>query len=263
MTQQNAMQSDLTKSALKSYLLRLADSNMILGQRLCELCAKAPAIEEEMAVMNVALDLVGQARNWYEYAADLEGGERDADKLAFRRDAHEYRNLLLTEQPNGDYAVTMARQFFYDVWHYFTLKNLAKGSDERVAGIAAKALKEVTYHLRRSSEWVKRLGDGTDESHQRMQDAIDLLWRFTGELTLADETDQSMADAGIGPDPDQLKQDWEGMVNEVLTEATLTPQPEGTWMYLGGKRGEHTEHLGFILAEMQFLQRAYPDATVW
>ncbi len=251
------------KEILQSYLLRLADSDMILGQRLCELCGKAPALEEEMALMNVALDLVGQARNWYEYVAELEGKGRDADQLAFLRDAHDYRNLLITEQPNGDYAVTMARQFFYDVWHYFTLKGLVNSSDERVAGIAAKALKEVTYHLRRSSEWVKRLGDGTEESHRRMQDGIDLLWRFTGELIQADDVDQQIAAAGIGPDTVQLTNDWRGLVKEVLQEATLTPQPDDAWMYLGGKRGEHTEHLGFILAEMQFLQRAYPDAKVW
>ncbi|MBE01515.1 1,2-phenylacetyl-CoA epoxidase subunit PaaC [Marinobacter lutaoensis] len=248
---------------LQSYLLRLADSDMILGQRLCELCGKAPALEEEMALMNVALDLVGQARNWYEYVAELEDQGRDADMLAFRRDAHEYRNLLLTEQPNGDYAVTMARQFFFDVWHYHTLQSLVNAPDERIAGIAAKALKEVTYHLRRSSEWIKRLGDGTEESHRRMQDAVDLLWRFTGELIQPDEVDQQIAKAGIGPDPEQLRDDWRGMVKAVLQEATLTPQPDDAWMYLGGKRGEHTEHLGFILAEMQFLQRAYPDAKVW
>ncbi len=157
----------------------------------------------------------------------------------------------------------MGRQFFFDVWHYFTLKSLTASSDERIAGIAAKALKEATYHLRRSSEWVKRLGDGTEESHRRMQDAVDILWRFTGELITPDDTDRVMAEAGIGPDPDQLAKDWRGMVNEVLAQATLTPGDEDAWMYMGGKHGEHTEHLGFILAEMQFLQRAYPDATTW
>lgn len=251
------------QEALQNYLLRLADSDMILGQRLCELCGKAPAIEEELALMNVALDLVGQARNWYEYAAELRGSDLDADMLAFRRDAPEYRNLLLTEQPNGDYAVTMARQFFFDAWHYLTLQSLAGAGDERIAGIAAKGLKEATYHLRRSSEWIKRLGDGTEESHRRMQDAIDLLWRFTGELTEPDETDRIMAEAGIGPEPAKLKQEWQELVYKVLEQATLTPQSDDAWMYLGGKRGEHTEHLGFILAEMQFLQRAYPDAKVW
>lgn len=249
--------------ALQEFLLRMADSDMILGQRLSELTGKAPAIEEEMAVMNVALDLVGQARNWYEYAAEVKGGGLDADLLAFRRDAHEYRNHLMVEQPNEDYAVTMGRQFFFDVWHYLTLKSLAKAKDERIAGIAGKALKEATYHLRRSSEWVQRLGDGTEESHRRMQDAVDILWRFTGELTLPDEVDKTMFEAGNGPDPAQLKREWHGMVNEVLGAATLTPGEEDAWMYLGAKHGEHTEHLGHILAEMQFLQRAYPDAKVW
>ncbi|SFW97726.1 1,2-phenylacetyl-CoA epoxidase subunit PaaC [Marinospirillum alkaliphilum] len=249
--------------ALQEYLLRLADSALILGQRLCELCGKAPAVEEEMALMNVALDLVGQARNWYDYAAELEGGQRDADALAYRRDAHEFRNLLLVEQPNGDYAVTMARQFFYDAWHYFTLQALVNAPDERVAGIAAKALKEVTYHLRRSSEWMKRLGDGTEESHQRMEVAVESLWRFTGEMLTADAVEQHLATAGLAPDAEQLAADWQGLVNSVLTEATLSLPPADAWMQQGGKTGRHTEHLGFILAEMQFLQRAYPDAKIW
>ncbi|EBA00201.1 1,2-phenylacetyl-CoA epoxidase subunit PaaC [Marinobacter sp. ELB17] len=251
------------QKALQDYLLRLADSDMILSQRLCELCGKAPAIEEEMAIMNVGLDLVGQARNWYEYAAELIDDGRDADKLCFLRDALDYRNLLLVEQPNEDYAVTMARQFFFDVWHYFILKNLVNASDERIANIAAKAVKEATYHLRRSSEWVKRMGDGTEESHRRIQEAFDLLWRFTGELVTPDETDHAMFKAGIGPDPEKLKQDWFGMVREVAAQATLKTGAEDAWMYMGGKSGVHTEHLGFILAEMQFLPRAYPDATTW
>ncbi|WP_092014973.1 1,2-phenylacetyl-CoA epoxidase subunit PaaC [Marinobacter daqiaonensis] len=249
--------------ALQEYLLRLADSDMILGQRLCELCGKAPALEEEMALMNVALDLVGQARNWYEYAAELLDDGRSADDLAFRRDAQYYRNALMVEQPNGDYAVTMARQFFFDAWHYFTLQALTKAPDERIASIAAKATKESQYHLRRSSEWVRRLGDGTEESHERMQAAVDDLWRFTGDMIEADEVERQMFEAGIGPDPEQLVADWKGLVNEVLTEATLTPPPEGAWMYRGAKEGHHTEHLGFILAEMQFLPRAYPDAKTW
>ncbi|WP_114416898.1 1,2-phenylacetyl-CoA epoxidase subunit PaaC [Marinospirillum perlucidum] len=251
------------QQALQEYLLRLGDSALILGQRLCELCGKAPAVEEEMALMNVALDLVGQARNWYEYAAELENQGRSADDLAYLRDAHEYRNLLLVEQPNGNYAVTMARQFFYDAWHYFTLKALVESSDERLAGIAAKALKEVTYHLRRSSEWVKRLGDGTEESHAKMQEAVELLWRFTGELTSTDEVEKQLATAGLAPNEEQLACDWQGLVEAVLSEATLELQPEDAWMYKGGKQGEHTEHLGYILAEMQFLPRAYPDAKIW
>lgn len=251
------------QEALQEYLLRLADSDMILGQRLCELCGKAPALEEEMALMNVALDLVGQARNWYEYAAELLDDGRSADDLAFRRDAHQYRNALLVEQPNGDYAVTIGRQFFFDAWHYFTIAALTGAPDERIASIAAKAAKEVQYHLRRSAEWVKRFGDGTEESHQRMQTAVDDLWRFTGEMIEADDVDKQLFQAGIGPDPEQLVADWRGLVNDVLTEATLTPPPADAWMYKGAKVGHHTEHLGFILAEMQFLPRAYPDATTW
>ncbi|GGE66066.1 phenylacetic acid degradation protein [Streptosporangium jomthongense] len=251
------------QQALQEYVLRLADSAMILGQRLSELTGKAPAVEEELASMNVALDLVGQARNWYEYAAELIDDGRNADNLCFLRDAHDYRNLLLVEQPNEDYAVTIARQFFFDVWHYFTLKSLVNASDERIASIAAKAVKEATYHLRRSSEWVKRMGDGTEESHRRMQNAFDILWRFTGELITPDDVDNAMFKAGIGPDPEQLRQDWLGMVREVSAQATVTPGAEDAWMYMGGKRGEHTEHLGHILAVMQFLPRAYPDATTW
>lgn len=251
------------EQTLQEYLLRLADSNLIISQRLCELCGKAPAIEEEMALMNVALDLVGQARNWYEYAADLDENKRDADTLAFRRDAHDYRSLLLTEQPNGDYADTMTRQFFFDVWHYLTLQTLVNSPDERIAGIAGKALKEVTYHLRRSSAWVKRMGDGTEESHQRMEAAVENLWRFTGELITPDKIDLDLAALGLAPNPKQLAEDWQGLVKEVLTEATLTLQPDDAWMHLGGKKGVHTEHLGLILAEMQFLQRAYPDAKTW
>ncbi|HZJ94503.1 MAG TPA: 1,2-phenylacetyl-CoA epoxidase subunit PaaC [Thiopseudomonas sp.] len=251
------------QQALQTYLLRLADSNLILSQRLCELCGKAPAVEEELALMNVALDLVGQARNWYEYAGELDEEKRDADALAFRRDAHQYHSFLLTEQPNGDYAVTMARQFFYDTWHYFTLQALVNSADERIAGIAEKAIKEVTYHLRRSSAWMKRLGDGTDESHQRMEVAVESLWRFTGELITPDEVDIDLAKQGLAPDPTQLAEDWNGLVKEVLAEATLTLQPDDAWMYLASKKGIHSEHLGLILAEMQFLQRAYPDATTW
>ncbi|MBK1851214.1 phenylacetate-CoA oxygenase subunit PaaC [Marinobacter sp. 1-4A] len=251
------------QEALQEYLLRMADSGMILAQRLSELVGKAPALEEELASSNVALDLIGQARNWYEYAAELIDDGRDADKLVFLRDAHDYRNLLMVEQPNDDYAVTMARQFFFDVWHYFTLKALVNAKDERIANIAAKAVKEATYHLRRSSEWVKRMGDGTEESHRRIQDAFNLLWRFTGELITPDDIDHAMFEAGIGPDPQQLKQDWFGMVREVAAQATLAVGEEDAWMYMGGKTGEHTEHLGHILAVMQFLPRAYPDATTW
>lgn len=249
------------KNDLIEYLLRLGDNAMINGQRLCEWCGRAPALEEEMALMNVGLDLVGQARNWYEYAAELLADGRDADQLAFRRDERAYRNTLLVEQPNGDYAVTTAKLFLFDAWHFHTLSALSASSDERIAAIAAKGLKEVTYHLRRSGEWVERLGDGTEESRQRMLAGIDEVWRFTFDLLSSDEIEQRLAAAGIGADGAAVTAAWQATVEQVFERASLpVPQP-ASYFYLDGKRGLHTEHLGILLAEMQFLQRAYPDAT--
>ncbi|WP_281688346.1 1,2-phenylacetyl-CoA epoxidase subunit PaaC [Pseudomonas citronellolis] len=243
------------------YLLRLADSALIQGQRLCEWCGRAPALEEELALMNVGLDLVGQARNWYEYAVELLDDGRDADQLAFRRDERAFRNLLLVEQPNGDFAVTMAKQFLYDAWHFHVLRALSDSSDARIAAIAAKGLKEVTYHLRRSGEWVERLGDGTEESHARMLAAIPQVWRFTVEMTNADEVEQRLFAEGVAPNPEELAAAWRAKVADIFASATL-PLPEpAVHFYLSGRRGLHTEHLGILLAEMQFLQRAYPDAT--
>lgn len=246
---------------LSEYLLRLADSALVQGQRLCEWCGRAPALEEEMALMNVGLDLVGQARNWYEYAAELLADGRDADHLAYRRDERAYRNLLLVEQPNGDYAVTMTKQFLYDAWHFHTLAALTGSTDARVAGIAAKALKEVTYHLRRSAEWVQRLGDGTEESHRRMVAAVRELWRFTVELVHADQVEERLHRTGIAPNPEELATAWRAKVADVFASASLAMPEPASHFYLSGKRGLHTEHLGLLLAEMQFLQRAYPDAT--
>ncbi|WP_219406921.1 1,2-phenylacetyl-CoA epoxidase subunit PaaC [Pseudomonas sp. Colony2] len=246
---------------LIEYLLRLGDSALIQGQRLCQWCGRAPALEEELALMNVGLDLVGQARNWLEYAAELLDDGRDADHLAFRRDERAYRNLLLVEQPNGDYAVTILKQFLYDAWHLPVLSGLAQSSDERIAGIAAKAVKEVTYHLRRSGEWVERLGDGTEESHKRMLAAIPELWRFTVELTGADDSEQRLHAAGITPDAAQVAAAWQTQVSEIFTSATLPLPPAASYFYLDARRGLHSEHLGILLAEMQFLPRAYPDAT--
>lgn len=243
------------------YLLRLADSALIQGQRLCEWCGRAPALEEELALMNVGLDLVGQARNWYEYAVELLDDGRDADQLAFRRDERAFRNLLLVEQPNGDFAVTMTKQFLYDAWHFHVLRALSDCSDARIAAIAAKGLKEVTYHLRRSGEWVERLGDGTEESHKRMLAAIPQVWRFTVELTNADEIEQRLFAEGVAPNPEELAAAWRAKVADIFASATL-PLPEpAVNFYLSGRHGLHTEHLGILLAEMQFLQRAYPDAT--
>lgn len=247
---------------LINHLLRLGDSALIQGQRLCEWCGRAPALEEELALMNVGLDLVGQARNWLDYAAELLADGRDADHLAFRRDERAYRNLLLVEQPNGDFAVTLLKQFFYDAWHLETLKGLSQSTDERMAGIAAKALKEVTYHLRRSSEWVERLGDGIEESHQRMLQAIPRLWRFTGELIDQHAAEIELHRAGLWADPAQVADAWRACVETLFSRATL-PVPEApSHFYLDARQGLHTEHLGPLLAQMQFLPRAYPDA-VW
>ncbi|MDU9392948.1 1,2-phenylacetyl-CoA epoxidase subunit PaaC [Pseudomonas sp. zfem002] len=246
---------------LIQYLLRLGDSAMVQAQRLCQWCGRAPALEEELALMNVGLDLVGQARNWLEYAAELANDGRDADHLAFRRDERAYRNLLLVEQPNGDYAVTLLKQFFYDAWHHAVLQGLSQSSDARIQGIAAKALKEVTYHLRRSGEWVERLGDGTEESRQRMLAALPQLWRFTVELVDADALEQRLFQAGIIGNPQQLALSWQRQVEETFERATLpVPQP-AVHFYLSGRQGLHSEHLGLLLAEMQCLPRAYPDAT--
>jgi len=246
---------------LIQYLLRLGDSAMVQAQRLCQWCGRAPALEEELALMNVGLDLVGQARNWLEYAAELSADGRDADHLVFRRDERAYRNLLLVEQPNGDYAVTILKQFFYDAWHYSVLHGLSRSTDPRIQGIAAKALKEVTSHLRRSGEWVERLGDGTEESRQRMLAALPRVWRFTVELVDADAVEQRLFQAGVIGNPEQLALDWQRQVEETFERASLpVPQP-ASHFYLSGRQGVHSEHLGLLLAEMQFLPRAYPDAT--
>ena len=241
-------------------LLQLGDSAMIQAQRLCELVGGAPALEEEVALMNVGLDLVGQARNWLEYAAERIGDDRTADDLVFLRDQGEYRNLLIVEQPNGDFAMTMAKQFLFDAWHYPLLEKLCSSSDEKIAGIAAKSLKESSYHIRRSSEWIKRLGDGTSESHERMQSALDKIWHFTFELAKPCELFKTLDSSGIAPGVNDLCSDWHAIVSKTLTEATLMQPEAADNNYLSGAKGLHTESLGFILAEMQFLQRAYPNA---
>jgi len=242
------------------YLLRLGDNALILSQQLSQLCGKGPALEEDMALTNVALDLLGQTRMWFEYAAELEGAGRDEDQLAYHRDAHDFKNCLLLEQPNGNYADTMMRQFFFDSWHYFLIRELTASSDARIAAIADKSLKEVTYHLRRSGDLIVRLGDGTAESHAKTQTAANELWMYTGEMFAYDAVDNAMAAAGIAPASGVLRQLWLDHVAEVFAEATLTMPSPDAWMQKGGKQGTHTEHLGFILAEMQFLQRAYPGA---
>lgn len=245
--------------ALFEYLLRFGDNCLILSQRLGAWCGHGPVLEEDIAITNVALDLLGHARFWLTYAGQVEGAGRDEDSLAFLRDAREFRNVLLVEQPNGDYAATTARQFYFDAWHCLALEALKRSADAQIAAIAEKALKEATYHLERSADWVVRLGDGTDESHHRIQTAINSLWTYTGEMFEMDTVDLEMIERCIGIDLAALREPWLERVNATLSEATLA-MPTVQWMQRGGKRGIHTERLGYLLAEMQFLQRAYPGA---
>jgi ring-1,2-phenylacetyl-CoA epoxidase subunit PaaC len=241
------------------YLLRLGDNALILSHRISEWCGHGPALEEDIALSNVALDLLGQAQLWLGLAAEIEGEGRSADDLAYRRDAAAFRNVLLVERPNGDYAHTLMRQFLFDAWHIELIGALMQSSDARIGEIAAKAQKEVAYHVERSAELVIALGDGTAESHARMQTALDALWGYTGELFIADAIEQRLAVAGVVPAPESLKPAWARTLEAVFTEATLKAPASG-FAHQGGKSGRHTEALGFILAQMQFLQRAYPDA---
>ncbi len=246
------------RDALFEYVLRLGDNALILGQRLSELVGRAPELEEEMALVNIALDYIGQARMLLTYAGEIEGKGRDEDQLAYLRDVLDFRNVLLVEQPNGDFAHTIARLFLISAFNEQLYGRLVRSRDGRLAEIAEKALKEVRYHVRHSGEWVIRLGDGTEESHRRMQKALDDLWMYTGELFTPDEIDRVMAEEGIGPDLPALKPLWDERVDAVLREAGLERPADG-WMPTGGKDGRmHSEHLGHLLAEMQFLQRAYP-----
>lgn len=247
--------------ALFEVLLRLGDSAFILGHRVSEWCGHAPVLEEDIALANIALDLIGETQLWLGLAGTVEGRGRTADNLAYLRDGHEFRNLLLVERPNGDFGATLMRQFLFDAFHLPLLRDLEGSRDERIAEIAAKVAKEAAYHLERSSDLVIRLGDGTAESHARMQAALDDLWSYTGEMFHADATDHAVAEAGIAPGPQVVKARWDVTVSTVLDEATLRRPAEG-YAHKGGKRGLHTEHLGRILAELQFLQRAHPGA-VW
>lgn len=243
------------------FLMRMGDSTLILGHRVSEWCGHSPILEEDIALANTALDLIGQTQMWLGLAGEIEGKGRSADTLAYRRDAAEFRNALLTERPNGDFGMTLMRQFLFDAFHFLLLGRLETSTNPRIAEIAAKAKKEVAYHLERSADLVIRLGDGTPESHRRMQSALDELWPYAGEMMIADATDLRLAASGVAPDPADLKAEWLQLVTETIREATLT-LPAGTYAHKGGKRGIHSEYLGHILAQMQFLQRAYPDA-VW
>jgi ring-1,2-phenylacetyl-CoA epoxidase subunit PaaC len=241
------------------YALRRADDALILGHRLSQWCGHAPMLEEDMALTNIGLDLIGQARLLYTYVAELEGAGRDEDSYAYLRDAPQYRNLLLVEQPNGDFAKTIVRQFFYSAFADPYWRAMTASKNATLAAIAAKSEKESAYHLRHTSEWVIRLGDGTPESHVRAQTAVDELWSFTGELFEADATERELIKEGVAIDPASLHSAWSETMGGVIQEATLQ-LPAASWMQSGGRVGRHSEHLGHLLSEMQYLQRTYPGA---
>lgn len=245
----------VTSDRLATYVMRHADDNLVLAQRLGEWISRGPELEEDIALGNIALDHLGVARYLLQYAAELMGGDWSEDRLAFHRTDRQYSNLLLVEQPNGDFAKTMARQLFVDAYQVPLWEAMASASDPTLAGIAAKALKEATYHLRHSSTWVVRLGDGTSESHERMQAAVDSLWRFTGELMTVDDLESDLD--GVAVDVSALESAWRRTVHDVLSEATIE-MPDDPFQRTGGRSGVHTEHLGLMLAEMQWMQRTYP-----
>ncbi|KEJ90289.1 1,2-phenylacetyl-CoA epoxidase subunit PaaC [Sulfitobacter donghicola] len=251
----------MTQDALFQTLLRLGDNTLVLGHRVSEWCGKAPVLEEDIALANTALDFIGQTQMWLGYAAEVEGKGRSADDLAFLRDVWDFRNILMVERPNLDFGHTMMRQFLFDAYHRALLAALSTSSDTRIAEIAAKSVKEATYHLERSAETVIALGDGTEVSHAKMQEALNLLWPYAGEMFEADATDQLMIDAGVLPDPMPLRAEWMEKVSQVMAEATLSI-PEDDFAHKGGRSGaRHTEHLGHMLTQMQWLQRAYPGAN--
>ena len=251
----------VSETPLVLYVLRRADDALILGHRLSEWCGHAPMLEEDMALANMGLDLLGQARELYSYAARVEGGGNDEDKFAYLRDVRQYRNLLLLEQPNGDFARTMVRQFFYSAFADLYWRAMMKSADATLAAIAAKSEKESAYHLRHSSEWIVRLGDGTEQSRARAQTAIDHLWAFTGEMFEADASERALIDAGAAVDPASLRPQWLKTVAGVVNEATLA-LPKSDWMQQGGRDGRHSEHLGHLLSELQSMPRTFPGA-VW
>jgi ring-1,2-phenylacetyl-CoA epoxidase subunit PaaC len=242
---------------LFNYLLRLADSSLILGHRLSEWCGHGPVLEEDIALTNISLDFVGRANSLYEYAAKVESKAKTADDLAYLRNEREFFNNLLAEQPNGDYAQTILRQYLTDAFEIHFYEALSKSKDETLAGIAAKSLKEIQYHLRHSSSWMLRLGDGTEESNRRLQNSLDEIYRFTGSLFETDENDSALVAGGIVPDLSAIQHQWQKNTDAMLEKAMLK-KPEKVWMQKGNLQGKHTEHLGYILAEMQSVHRAYP-----
>ena len=246
--------------ALLAYVSRLGDNALVLGQRMIELVAAYPELEEELANANFALDYIGQARMFYTYAGELEGQDRGEDDFAFLRDENEFRNLLLLEQPNGHFGDSIAKLVLFELFYRAQLNSLVHCEDTRLAGIAARAEQEIRYHLRHNTQWLVRLGDGTDESHRRVQDSVNELWRFTGEMFEADEIDTIVEKAWGGPNLAELRERWLADIDAILINATLD-KPGDSWMVSGGKAGRHTEHLGYMIAEMQYLQRTHPGAT--
>lgn len=249
------------KDDLFELLLRLADDHLILGHRVSEWCGHAPMLEEDLALPNIALDLIGQARALYTYAGEIEGRGRDEDQLAYLRLEREYRNVLLAERPNGDFAHTIARQLFFSVYMQAWWREAVGSADKTLAAIAAKAVKEAAYHVRHAAEWTIRLGDGTQESARRMAAAVDALWSYTGELFETDPVTDTLAEAGVAPDPATLKAGWERVIAEVFAEAMLDVPDAQAWQRTGGRKGRHGEEMGYLLSDLQYMQRAYPGMT--
>lgn len=249
-----------TKDALLAYVCRLGDNALVLGQRMVELVAGYPELEEELANANFALDYIGQARMFYTYAGELEGKGRTEDDFAFLRDENEFRNYLLLEQPNGHFGDSIAKLVLFETFYLAQLEALVKCKDKRVAEIAARAEKEIRYHFRHNVHWLVRLGDGTDESHARVQQSVNELWQYTGEMFTADDVDREFAASFNGPDLEGISKGWQQSIGAILEEATLD-MPEHGWMASGGKSGRHSEHFGYMIAEMQYLQRTHPGAT--
>ena len=246
------------KENLYNYILGIADNSLILGQRMGELCGHGPSLETDIACTNISLDLFGQVRSYFQYAAKIAGDGRTEDDIAMLRKEREYKNVLLVEQPNIDFAFTLGRQFLFDVYHLAFLSELQKSTDLTLSAIANKCIKEVSYHERFSSDWVRRLGDGTNESNQKMQEAINSLWTYTDELFHQTKADIAMVEQGIGVDVTKLKESYYMQVGQLLEEATLEI-PEAKWFQKGGKEGVHTEHLGYLLSDLQYMQRTYPN----
>jgi ring-1,2-phenylacetyl-CoA epoxidase subunit PaaC len=244
--------------ALFEYVLRLADDSLILGQRLGEWCGHGPILEEDIAITNISLDLIGQAISLYDLVAELEGAGKNHDQLAYLRFENEYKNVLLVEQPNGDFAMTILRQFFFDAFRLPLYEALMQSPVAQLAAIAAKSVKETRYHLKHTSEWVIRMGDGTDESHERAQAAVDHLWRYTSELFFEDNIDAQLQSLNLVPSLKEIQVNWMETVKAVLSEATLVI-PTNNWKFEGGRQGRHSEHMGYILADLQYIQRAFPN----